>query len=49
MRTLTGANMYSHLYEIVVERARRYPSEPALGSQEGLGWRVVDKIGRAHV
>lgn len=34
--------MYSHLYEIIVERARRYPSEPALGSQEGLGWRVVD-------
>ena len=34
--------MYSHLYEIVAERARRYPNEPALGSQEGLGWRVLD-------
>ncbi len=30
------------LYEVVRERARRYPSSVALGAEEGLRWRTVD-------
>lgn len=33
--------MYSHLYELVRERARRYPTAVAVGSQHGLGWKTL--------
>ena len=32
----------AHLYEILVQRAQRYPTATALGAQEGLRWRTVD-------
>ncbi|MFN8524349.1 MAG: AMP-binding protein [Chloroflexota bacterium] len=34
--------MFGHLYELVVERARRYPDAIALGSQQGLAWRTLN-------
>src|SRR5688572_20035255 len=34
--------MYSHLYEVVRERAASEPSAIALGSQQGLLWKTVD-------
>ena len=33
--------MIEHLYQIVQQRAARYPEAIALGSQEGEGWRTV--------
>ncbi|HEY3063933.1 MAG TPA: AMP-binding protein [Chloroflexota bacterium] len=30
------------LYDIVLERARRFPRAIALGAQDGLGWRTLD-------
>src|SRR5262245_8562257 len=33
--------MYTHLYELVQERARALPDAAALGSQDGLVWRTV--------
>ena len=34
--------MLTHLYDLVLQRAARYPAAPALGAQEGLGWRTLD-------
>jgi long-chain acyl-CoA synthetase len=34
--------MLTHLYDLVRERAARFPGAPALGAQEGLGWRTLD-------
>ncbi len=33
--------MFSHLYELVEERARSYPAEIAFGGQDNLVWRTV--------
>jgi hypothetical protein len=32
----------THLYELLVARAARYPAEPALGGQQGIGWRTLN-------
>lgn len=34
--------MVEHLYQIVQQRAARYPEAIALGSQEGADWRTVN-------
>src|SRR5436190_8842333 len=36
---------FSHLYEIVRDRAVRLPDAPAVGGQDGLAWQTLD--GRA--
>src|SRR5438093_4730840 len=33
--------MYTHLYDLIVDRAARYPDAVALGSQQGLTWKTV--------
>ena len=33
--------MYTHLHEIILDRAARYPEAIALGSQQGLAWKTV--------
>ncbi len=33
--------MLTHLYEIVRERARRFPDAVAVGGQQGLGWKTL--------
>lgn len=35
---------YTHLYEIVAQRSRRYPEAVALGSQQGLIWQTVTSV-----
>src|SRR5207248_9269100 len=37
-----GVGMFSHLYEVVRQRAASEPSAIALGSQQGLLWKTVD-------
>ena len=32
----------SHLYELILERARRWPAATALGGEQGYGWKTVD-------
>ena len=34
--------MVAHLYELVPERARRFPDAVAFGGQQGLGWRTLN-------
>jgi long-chain acyl-CoA synthetase len=34
--------MLTHLYDLLRRRAASFPTAPALGSQEGLGWRTLD-------
>ncbi len=36
--------MFRHLYEIVPERASKYPAAIALGSREGAEWRTLDSL-----
>jgi acyl-CoA synthetase (AMP-forming)/AMP-acid ligase II len=31
-----------HLYNVVRQRAQRWPTATALGAQDGLGWRMLD-------
>ncbi|HEX3244524.1 MAG TPA: AMP-binding protein [Chloroflexota bacterium] len=42
--SITPDATYSHLYEILARRARRYPEKIALGSQEGLIWQTVTSV-----
>src|SRR3982074_1064750 len=34
--------MLSHLYQILLQRAERFPSSIALGAADGLRWRTLD-------
>jgi acyl-CoA synthetase (AMP-forming)/AMP-acid ligase II len=34
--------MFTHLYDVVRQRAARWPTATALGSQNGLLWKTVD-------
>src|SRR5438874_10626802 len=34
--------MLDHLYDVLLQRAERFPRSIALGAQEGLGWRTLD-------
>jgi long-chain acyl-CoA synthetase len=34
--------MLTHLYDLLRRRAASFPTAPAIGSQEGLGWRTLD-------
>ena len=34
--------MYTHLYELLLERAARYPHAVAVGGQQGLVWKTLD-------
>src|SRR6266567_3190309 len=34
--------MLAHLYDVLLQRAERFPRSIALGAQEGLGWRTLD-------
>src|SRR5437763_17184496 len=36
--------MLSHLYQIVLRRAERFPRAIALGAADGLRWRTLDSI-----
>src|SRR5438552_10121112 len=33
--------MYTHLYDLIVDRAARYPDAVALGAQQGLTWKTM--------
>src|SRR4051794_31789020 len=37
-----GVRMFSHLYEVVRQRAASEPTAIALGSQHGLLWKTLD-------
>src|SRR5918992_737097 len=37
-----GMRMFSHLYEVVRQRAASEPTAIALGSQQGLLWKTID-------
>jgi hypothetical protein len=36
--------MVGHLYELVRERSQRYPTDIALGGQQGLSWKTVTSL-----
>src|SRR5687768_14286917 len=38
----SGARMFTHLYDVVRQRAASMPTAIALGSQQGLLWKTVD-------
>jgi len=33
-----------HLYQLLQERARRYPNAIAFGGQQGIGWRTLNSV-----
>jgi len=33
--------MYTHFYDLLLDRAARHPDAPALGAQQGLGWKTI--------
>ena len=36
--------MTPHLYQLLQERARRYPNAIAFGGQQGIGWRTLNSV-----
>src|SRR6266540_3488055 len=41
-RRTVGKPVSEHLFQILRQRAQRFPNAVALGAQEGLGWRTLD-------